>query len=91
VDDATKIEIEKAMKDAKEALAGGDIEEIKQKQEALLAASHKLSEVLYQQAQQGQAQQEDAAGQPGPDGSPDDVVEDAEIIDDEDDDKRRQQ
>ena len=91
VDDATKIEIEKAIKDAKEALAGGDIEEIKQKQEALLAASHKLSEVLYQQAQQGQAQQEGAAGQPGPDGNPDDVVEDAEIIDDEDDDKKRQQ
>ncbi|MEJ7873575.1 MAG: molecular chaperone DnaK, partial [Rubrobacteraceae bacterium] len=93
VDDATKIDIEKAIKETKEALAGGDIEEIKQKQEALLAASHKLSEVLYQQAQQGQAQegQEGAAGSAGPDGNPDDVVEDAEIIDEEDDDKRRQQ
>ncbi len=93
VDDATKIDIEKAIKETKEALAGGDVEEIKQKQEALLAASHKLSEVLYQQAQQGQAQegQEGAAGSAGPDGNPDDVVEDAEIIDEEDDDKRRQQ
>ncbi|MDQ3302359.1 MAG: Hsp70 family protein, partial [Actinomycetota bacterium] len=93
VDDATKIDIEKAIKETKEALAGGDIEEIKQKQEALLAASHKLSEVLYQQAQQGQAQegQEGTAGSAGPDGNPDDVVEDAEIIDEEDDDKRRQQ
>ncbi|MCA1729125.1 MAG: molecular chaperone DnaK [Actinobacteria bacterium] len=87
VDDTTKIEIEKAIKDTKEALAGGDVEEIKQKQEALLAASHKLSEVLYQQTQQ----QQDAAGQTGPDGNPDDVVEDAEIIDEEDDDKRKQQ
>jgi len=86
VDDATKIEIEKAIKDAKEALAGGDVEEIKQKQEALLAASHKLSEVLYQQTQQ----QQGAADQTGPDGNPDDVVEDAEIIDEEDDDKRKQ-
>ncbi len=93
VDDATKIDIEKAIKETKEALAGGDVEEIKQKQEALLAASHKLSEVLYQQAQPGQAQegQEGAAGPAGPDGNPDDVVEDAEIIDEEDDDKRRQQ
>ncbi|HLL39926.1 MAG TPA: molecular chaperone DnaK [Rubrobacteraceae bacterium] len=86
VDDATKIEIEKAIKDTQEALAGDDIEEIKQKQEALLAASHKLSETLYQQAQA----QQGAAGQAGPEGSPDDVVEDAEIIDEEDD-KRRQQ
>jgi len=88
VDDATKIDIEKAIKETKEALAGDDVEEIKQKQEALLAASHKLSEVLYQQAQQGQ---EGATGSAGPDGNPDDVVEDAEIIDEEDDDKRRQQ
>ncbi|MDQ4063260.1 MAG: molecular chaperone DnaK [Actinomycetota bacterium] len=87
VDDATKIDIEKAIKETKEALAGSDVEEIKQKQEALLAASHKLSEVLYQQAQQGQ---EGATGSAGPDGNPDDVVEDAEIIDEEGDDKRRQ-
>ena len=88
VDDATKIDIEKAIKETKEALAGDDVEEIKQKQEALLAASHKLSEVLYQQAQQGQ---ESTAGSAGPDGNPDDVVEDAEIIDEEDDSKGRQQ
>ncbi|MBA4115633.1 MAG: molecular chaperone DnaK [Rubrobacter sp.] len=93
VDDATKIDVEKAIKETKEALAGGDVEEIKQKQEALLASSHKLSEVLYQQAQQGQEQegQEGAADSSGPDGNPDDVVEDAEIIDEEDDGKRRQQ
>src|SRR5918999_760597 len=83
VDDATKIEIEKAMKDAKEALAGGDIEEIKSKQEALLTASHKLSEVLYQQAQE--QQQASSAGAT----TDDDVVEDAEIIDDEEEEERR--
>src|SRR3712207_9213241 len=48
VDPNTKLEIEQAIKEAKEALAGGDIEEIKRKQEALLTASHKLSEALYQ-------------------------------------------
>jgi molecular chaperone DnaK len=85
VDSATRGEIEQAIEETKNALAGSDVEEIKRKQEALLTASHKLSEVLYQQAQQ----QESAAGQTGPDGdNPDDVVEDAEIID-EDEEKRK--
>jgi molecular chaperone DnaK len=86
VDSATRGEIEQAIEETKNALAGSDVEEIKRKQEALLTASHKLSEVLYQQAQQ---QQESAAGPDGPDGgNPDDVVEDAEIID-EDEEKRK--
>src|ERR671938_230357 len=54
VDRNTKLEIEQAIKEAKEALAGGDIEEIKRKQENLMTASHKLSEVLYSQAAQQQ-------------------------------------
>jgi molecular chaperone DnaK len=84
VDSATRSEIEQAIEEAKNALAGSDVEEIKRKQEALLSASHKLSEVLYQQAQQ----QQGAADSAGPDGgNPDDVVEDAEIID-EDEEKR---
>ncbi len=83
VDPNTKLEIEQAIKETKEALAGDDVEEIKQKQEALLTASHKLSEVLYQQAQQ----QEGAAGPDG--GSPDDVVEDAEVIDDEENEDKK--
>jgi molecular chaperone DnaK len=84
VDPNTKLEIEQAIKEAKEALAGGDIEEIKRKQEALVAASHKLSEVLYSQAQEQQ--------QASSSGATDDVVEDAEIVDDddeEDDEERR--
>ena len=85
VDSATRGEIEQAIEETKNALAGSDVEEIKRKQEALLSASHKLSEVLYQQAQQ----QQGTADSAGPDGgNPDDVVEDAEIID-EDEEKRR--
>ncbi len=84
VDVATRNEIEEAIKETREALAGDDVEEIKRKQEALLTASHKLSEVLYSQAQQQQA---GGAGA-GPDGD-DDVVEDAEIVDDEDDERNR--
>ena len=68
--------------ETKEALAGGDIEEIKAKQEALLTASHKLSEVLYQQAQE--QQQASSAG-----ATDDEVVEDAEIIDEEEDEERK--
>ncbi|HEX2108865.1 MAG TPA: molecular chaperone DnaK [Rubrobacteraceae bacterium] len=84
VDSATRGEIEQAIEETKNALAGSDVEEIKRKQEALLSASHKLSEVLYQQAQQ-----QGTADSAGPDGgNPDDVVEDAEIID-EDEEKRR--
>ena len=52
VDPNTKLEIEQAIKEAKEALAGGDVEEIKTKQEALVTASHKLSEALYSQVQE---------------------------------------
>ncbi len=81
LDMATKNEIEEAIKETKEALAGQDIEEIRQKQEALMTASHKLSEVLYQQAQQ---QQESASSGAAPE---DDLVEDAEIIDEEEEDE----
>ena len=84
VDPNTKLQIEQAIKETKEALAGGDIEEIKAKQEALLTASHRLSEVLYQQAQEQQQ-----ASSAGATDSPDDVVEDAEIIDDEGDEERK--
>ncbi|HEX2098175.1 MAG TPA: molecular chaperone DnaK [Rubrobacteraceae bacterium] len=82
VDAENRAKIEEALKDTKEALAGDDLEEIKRQQEILLSASHVLSEALYQHAQQ----QREA----GPTGSasPDDVVEDAEIIDDENEDKR---
>ncbi|MGB3682318.1 MAG: molecular chaperone DnaK [Rubrobacteraceae bacterium] len=78
VDIATKNEVEDAIKEAKEALAGQDVEEIRQKQETLMTASHKLSEILYQQAQQ---EQESASAGAEPD---EDLVEDAEIIDEED-------
>jgi molecular chaperone DnaK len=82
VDPNTKLEIEQAIKEAKEALAGGDIEEIKAKQEALVAASHKLSEVLYSQAQEQQQASSSGAT------DDDDVVEDAEIVDDEDEERK---
>jgi len=83
VDPNTKLEIEQAIKEAKEALAGGDVEEIKRKQEALMAASHKLSEVLYSQA----AQQQEASSAGATD-TDDDLVEDAEVVDEDDEDRK---
>ena len=51
VDEETKKAIETALEDLKKAMEGDDPEEIKSKTEALATASHKLSEVMYQQAQ----------------------------------------
>jgi molecular chaperone DnaK len=84
VDPNTKLEIEQAIKEAKEALAGGDIEEIKRKQENLMTASHKLSEVLYSQA----AQQQEASSA-GATETDDDLVEDAEVVDEDEDGEER--
>jgi molecular chaperone DnaK len=79
VDPNTKLEIEQAIKETKEALAGGDIEEIKAKQEALMTASHKLSEVLYSQAQEQQQASSSGAT------DEEDLVEDAEVVDEDED------
>ncbi len=51
VDEATKKEIETALEDLKKAMEADDPEVIKSKTEALATASHKLAEVMYQQAQ----------------------------------------
>ena len=83
VDPNTKLEIEQAIKETKEALAGGDVEEIKSKQETLMTASHKLSEVLYSQAQQ--EQEASSAGAT----DTDDLVEDAEVVDEDEDTEER--
>ena len=42
--------IEKALKATKEALAGSDLEKIKQTQEELIKASHRLAEEVYKEA-----------------------------------------
>ncbi|HEU4848263.1 MAG TPA: molecular chaperone DnaK [Rubrobacteraceae bacterium] len=84
VDPNTKLEIEQAIKETKEALAGGDVEEIKRKQENLMTASHKLSEVLYSQA----AQQQEASSTGATDTDDDDLVEDAEVVDEDDEERK---
>ena len=84
VDASERARIEEALENAKEALAGDDTEEIKRRQEVLLSASHALSEMLYQGAQQ----QDAATGTATPGGNPDEKAEDSEIIDEDEDEKK---
>ncbi|MBC8439092.1 MAG: molecular chaperone DnaK [Deltaproteobacteria bacterium] len=64
VDEATRKDIESAVEALKQAKDSNNIDELKQKIESLSKASHKLAEVMYQQAaQEGQGGQ----GAPGAD------------------------
>lgn len=75
-----KGKIEQALKEAKEALKGDDIERIKKAQEELINVSHKLAEVLYKEQAQQQAKAQSAGGGSGSQGSEGEVV-DAEVVD----------
>ena len=76
-----KAEIERAVQDLKEALAGSDIEAIKTRHEALIRSSQAFATKLYQDASQqaasGQGTEGGAAA--GADGADD--IADAEIVD----------
>jgi molecular chaperone DnaK len=73
--------IEEALKRLKDALAGADIDAVKQAHEALLTASNEFTRRLYENVQ---AQQSAAGGGAGGGSQPsDDEVADAEIIDDD--------
>jgi molecular chaperone DnaK len=81
VDEATKAGITSATADLRTALDGEDVSEIKTKTDALMQASHKLAEAVYQQAQQEHAQ----AGGDGRRTAQDENVEEAdyEVIDED--------
>jgi molecular chaperone DnaK len=83
VDASTKSNIESAIADLKKAIEGEDTNEIKAKTDALLQASHKLAEAVYQQAQS--AGTSSAGAQSSAESEEEEVVEDAdyEIIDDD--------
>jgi molecular chaperone DnaK len=71
-----KSKIEAAIKDAEEALKGGDKEAIEAKTEALAEASHKLAEKMYAQSQaEGAAGQKQAGGEGGKKADEGDVVD----------------
>ena len=82
VDVETKTGIESALEELKKALEADDPEAIKSKTEALATASHKLAEVMYQQAQ-NEAEKEGAGGA-AEEGQKEDVVDaEFEEVDDE--------
>src|SRR3989339_519711 len=59
-----RLQIERALTETKDALKTNDLEAIKKAKEALIAASHKLAEAVYKEAQAKAAQQQQGAGQP---------------------------
>jgi molecular chaperone DnaK len=81
VDDASKAEIEEAIKAVREALEGDDVEAINSRTEALQQAFHRVSEKIYQQAQADQAASGDGAGPEDSAKAADDEIVDAEVVD----------
>jgi molecular chaperone DnaK len=80
VDESSKSEIEAAIKDLREGLDSDDAETIKAKTDSLQEAFHKVSEQVYQAAQE-QAPSGDGASGNG--ASSEEEVVDAEVVDDD--------
>jgi molecular chaperone DnaK len=87
VDESAKSEIESAIADVRSALESDDASEIKAKTDALQGAFHKVSDQIYQAAQQqqaaGAAAGDGAAAGNGAGAEPEEEVVDAEVVDDE--------
>jgi len=77
VDEATRKSIESAVEDLKRAKESDNVDELKQKIEALSQASHKLAEVMYQQASQDGS----GGGQGGPGAGPSASPQDDDVVD----------
>ncbi|MCW2999579.1 MAG: chaperone protein DnaK [Solirubrobacterales bacterium] len=77
VDEASRTEIEAAIKEVRDVLSSEDAAEINAKTEAMQSAFHKVSEAMYEKAQA-----EQAAGSPNGDGAGGDVS-DAEVVEED--------
>jgi molecular chaperone DnaK len=80
IDESSKEEIEAAIKAVREVLDGDDPAAIQDRTEALNSAFHKVSEAIYERAQQAQANGS-ANGSSDGDSSSDEDVVDAEVVD----------
>jgi molecular chaperone DnaK len=87
IDASSKEEIEAAIKEVRDVLTSEDAAEINTKAEALQSAFHKVSEAMYQRAQQEAAESAstdgsstDGSGTNGAGAEEEDVV-DAEVVD----------
>jgi molecular chaperone DnaK len=81
VDEATKDEVAAAVKEVRDTLESGTVEEINAKTEALTAAMQKASEQIYAAAQAEQASGDGAAAEG--DSSDEEEVVDAEVVDED--------
>jgi molecular chaperone DnaK len=82
VDSATKDQINDKIKDLRKAMEGTDVQAIKKVQDELMQASHKLAEMMYQQAagaQAGEAADTSGKGEKGGKGGGDEDVVDADF------------
>ena len=82
VDPAEKEAVEAALAELKDALNGSDLDRMNTASESLMAASQKLSQMLYEQASRDEAAGAGASAG-GDAGASDDEVIDAEIVDEE--------
>jgi molecular chaperone DnaK len=85
VDEASKAEIENAIKEVRESLTSDDAGNIRSKSQALQAAFHKVSEAMYERAQQQTQAEQAASSGDGASGngaaSEEEDVVDAEVVD----------
>jgi len=82
VDTATKDQINDRIKDLRKAMEGSDTEAIKKAQDDLMQASHKLAEMMYQQAagsKEGETTDTSGKGEKSGKGGGDDDVVDADF------------
>jgi molecular chaperone DnaK len=82
VDESSKSEIETAIKEVRESLESEDVDQLKAKTDALQGAFHKVSEQVYQSAQEQAATSGDGASGNGT-GEADEEVVDAEVVDED--------
>jgi len=78
-----KENIEKKLKETKEAIQAKDVNKIKTLQEELAKASHKLAEHVYKEAQKKQKSETPQKPSPSPDAKKDDVVDAEYKVEDE--------
>ena len=83
IDEASKREIEDAIKDVNEAVKGDDVADIRAKTERLQTAFHKVSEAMYERAQAEQPASANGAADGDAAGSAEEEVVDAEVVDEQ--------
>ncbi|MDR9501772.1 MAG: molecular chaperone DnaK [Desulfurivibrionaceae bacterium] len=77
VDDETKTKVESAIEAVKKSIEGDDVEAIKAATEELTQASHKLAEIMYAKASEGEGQ----TGPEGPAAGGSEKGEDEDVVD----------